>query len=166
MSRKTVLWIQLTRRNAAKNDLYEVATSSSLEPSSATRNAKSKYIRYLMNVGRSQMLNAAAKTRSKTKDIKKKLIQAAKNARKRKTRQRQQEIGPKSTGFHKHASIIICLDIPNQEVTRELYQRFFEATNNAAVRHYIYDIYADDTVWRAKDILQPGPYLRSLTVTD
>ena len=123
-----------------KKDLDEIATNSSIKAPSATRNVKSKYIRYLLNAGKSEMLNTAAKTRSKIKDIKTKLTQAAKNARKRNDRQRQQEIRIQTDGIpqvrHDRHESEQFMDIPDQEETRELYRKFFEATNNAAVRHY------------------------------
>ena len=123
-----------------KADLDEIATSSSLKPPSATRNVKNRYIRYLINAGKTEMLNTAAKTRKKIKEVKSKLTKAAKTAQKRNERHRIQDIRIHTNGIHQvrheRTDADQFMDIPDQEETRELYRKFFEATNNSAMKHY------------------------------
>ena len=123
-----------------KTDLDEIATTSTLKPPSATRNVKSRYIRFLMDSGKTEMLNAAARTRSKIKEIKTKLTKAVKATRKRNERQRKQELRIQTDGIPQARNDRVeaeqFMNIPNEEETKELYRKFYEATNNSAIRHY------------------------------
>ena len=123
-----------------RTDLDEIASSMPSKPPSATRNVKSKYIRFLIKAGKTEMLNAAAKAKSRVKEIKTKLTKTIRAARKRNDRQRKQELRIQTDGIPQARNDRVeaeqFMDIPNQEETKELYSRFFEATNNSALRHY------------------------------